>query len=100
VGFNKGTLTGSAEAVLRELGLYNLASPALKLALPKLYVSLISRNCAYATNYCISLDGTSLIPAGANIDMYERAYIRPGDTTSADLNNMLRPRVISGGIQP
>lgn len=100
VGFNKGTLTGSAEAVLKELGLYSLASPALKLALPKLYVSLISRNCTYATNYCVSLDGTSLIPAGANIDMYERAYVRPGDTTSADLNNMLRPRVISGGIQP
>lgn len=100
VGFNKGTLTGSAEGVLRDLGLYNLASPALKLALPKLYVSLISRNCTYATSYCVSLEGTSLIPAGANIDMYERAYLRPGDTTSADLNNMLRPRVISGGIQP
>lgn len=100
VGFDKGTLTGSAEAVLRELSLYNNASAALKLALPKLYVSLISRNCSYATSYCVSLEGTSLIPAGANIDMYERAYLRPGDTTSADLNNMLRPRVISGGIQP
>jgi len=32
--------------------------------------------------------------------MYERAYLRPGDTTAADLNNMLRPYVISGGIQP
>lgn len=100
VGFNQGTLGGSAEAVLRELGLYNNASAALKLALPKLYVSLIARNCTYATNYCVNLQGTSLIPAGANIDMYERAYLRPGDTTSADLNNMLRPRVISGGIQP
>lgn len=100
VGFNQGTLGGSAEAVLRELGLYNNASAALKLALPKLYVSLISRSCTYATSYCVNLQGTSLIPAGANIDMYERAYLRPGDTTSADLNNMLRPRVISGGIQP
>jgi hypothetical protein len=100
VGFNQGTLTGSAEAVLRDLGLYNNASAALKLALPKLYVSLISRNCSYAINYCVDLEGTSLIPADANIDMYERAYLRPGDTTAADLNNMLRPRVISGGIQP
>ena len=100
VGFDKGTLTGSAEAVLRTLGLYDSASATLKLALPKLYISLISRNCTYATNYCVNLQGTSLIPAGANIDMYERAYLRPGTTTSADLNNMLRPRVVSGGIQP
>ena len=100
VGFNAGNLTGSAEAVLRDLGLYNNASAALKLALPKLYVSLISRNCSYATSYCVSLDGTNLIPAGANINMYERAYLRPGDTTAADVNNMLRPRLVSGGIQP
>jgi hypothetical protein len=100
VGFDSGSLTGSAEAVLRELGLYNQASTALKAALPRLYVSLISRNCSYALNYCVSLDGTTLIPAGANINMYERAYLRPGDTTAADLNNMLRPYVISGGIQP
>lgn len=100
VGFNSGNLTGSAEAVLRELGLYNSASPLLKASLSKLYVSLISRNCNYATNYCVSLKGTSLIPGGANINMYERAYLRPGDTTAADVNNMLRPRLISGGIQP
>lgn len=100
VGFNSGNLTGSAEAVLRELGLYSSASPLLKASLPKLYVSLISRSCSYATGYCVSLEGTSLIPAGANINMYERAYLRPGDTTAADVNNMLRPRIISGGIQP
>jgi hypothetical protein len=100
VGFNSGNLTGSAEAVLRELGLYGSASPLLKASLSKLYVSLISRNCSYAASYCVSLEGTSLIPAGANINMYERAYLRPGDTTAADVNNMLRPRVISGGLQP
>lgn len=100
VGFNKGTLTGSAESVLKELGLYGQASAALKLALPQLYVALVSRNCTYAINYCVSLQGNSLIPSGANLDMYERAYLRPGDTTSANVNNMLRPNVISSGIQP
>jgi hypothetical protein len=99
VGFDKGTLTGSAEAVLRELNRYDDASPALKAALPKLYVSLVARDCIHAKPYCVSLQGTAMIPEGDNINVYERAYLRPGDTTSADLNGMLRPRMISGGIQ-
>lgn len=78
VGFNKGTLTGSAEAVLRTLGLYDSASATLKLALPKLYISLISRNCTYATNYYVNLQGT-IDSAGANIDMYERALLAARD---------------------
>jgi len=96
VGFNSGTLAGSAEAVIRELGLYNLASPALKLALPSLYISVVSRNCTYLTKYCVSLDGTSLVPSSDAINMYERAYLRPGTTTGADVNKMLVPRLISG----
>lgn len=96
VGFDKGTLTGSAEAVLRELQLYDKASPALKEALPKLYVTLVARDCIYAKAYCVSLQGTALIPDGTAISVWERAYLRPGSTTSGDLNFMLRPRLISG----
>src|ERR1019366_2692461 len=63
VGFNSGVLTGSAEAVLRELGIYSMASGLLKVALPNLYVAVVSKNCSVATMYCVSLNGDTLIPA-------------------------------------
>lgn len=106
VGFNSGHLTGSgngtssAEAVLRELGLYDASSPALKSALPSLYVSLVSKNCSIAMEFCVDLKGNSLIPdttPPTSINMYERSYIRPGDTTGADNNVMVYPRVIGPG---
>jgi hypothetical protein len=108
VGFNSGSLTGSdstigsAQAVLQALGLYNFASPALKTALPKLYVSLVSKSCTIATQYCINLNGNTLIPdttPATPINMYERSYLRPGDTTAADTNVMVYPQVIGPGKQ-
>jgi hypothetical protein len=106
VGFNSGSLTGSdtgissAESVIRELGLYSSASLILKGALPNLYISLISKNCTIATQYCVNLNGNSLIPdttPPTPINIYERSYIRPGDTTAADTNIMVYPRVIGPG---
>jgi len=108
VGFNSGSLTGSnstvgsAQAVLQALGLYNSASPALKAALPKLYVSLVSKSCTIAVQYCVNLNGNTLIPdttPATPINMYERSYIRPGDTTAADTNVMVYPQVIGPGKQ-
>jgi hypothetical protein len=108
VGFNSGSLTGSnstvgsAQAVLQALGLYNSASPALKTALPKLYVSLVSKSCTIAIQYCINLNGNTLIPdttPATPINMYERSYIRPGDTTAADTNVMVYPQIIGPGKQ-
>jgi len=108
VGFNSGNLTGSdnavgsAEYVVRALGLYNLASPMLKLALPSLYISLVSKNCTIALQYCVNLNGNSLIPdtnPPTPINMYERSYVRPGTTTAADTNIMVYPRVIGPGKQ-
>ena len=103
VGFNSGNLaSGSAEAVLRELGIYNSASRMLKLALPKLYISLLSKNCTIAQKFCIDLNGDNLIPdttPPTPINMYERSYIRPGDTSGADTNIMVYPRVIGPGKQ-
>ena len=106
VGFNSGSLTGSdagvssAESVIRELGLYASASTMLKAALPNLYISLISKNCTIATRYCVNLNGNSLIPdttPPTPINIYERSYIRPGDTTAANTNIMVYPRVIGPG---
>jgi hypothetical protein len=106
VGFNSGSLTGSdqllssAESVLRDLGLYSSASTMLKLALPKLYVNLVSKECRIAKEYCIDLNGNTLIPdtnPPTPINMYERSYIRPGDTTAASTNIMVYPRVIGPG---
>ena len=94
VGFNSGTLDDSAEAVLKELGLYEKASNSLKLVLPKMYVSLVSRQCDIAEQYCIDLQGTSLIPLESNINVDERSYINPGTTTGANSNTMVYPRVI------
>lgn len=98
VGFNSGVLTGSAQAVLEELNLYAQASPELKLALPNLYVTLVSKTCSTAPNYCINLNGNTLIPANTPINMYERSYIKPGTTTGANPNIMLFPRVIGSGV--
>ena len=106
VGFSSGSLTGSntaissAESVLRELGLYGSASTMLKVALPNLYISLVSKNCTVAIQYCINLNGNSLIPdttPPTPINIYERSYIRPGDTTAADTNIMVYPRIIGPG---
>jgi hypothetical protein len=104
VGFNSGSLSGgSAQAVLQALGLYNSASSTLKAALPQLYVSLVSNNCnTIATAYCINLspNGSPLLPnTSTPINMYERSYIRPGDTTAADTNIMVYPMVIGPGKQ-
>ncbi len=101
VGFNSGNLTGSAEVVLRELGIYDSASTVLKLALPNLYVAVVSKDCTIATQtgHCISLMGDTLIPAGVAINMYERSYLRPGDTTAANNNIMVYPKMIGPGIQ-
>jgi hypothetical protein len=97
-GFNSGTLTGSAQAVLQDLGLYASASDALKAALPDLYVTLVSKNCSVATAYCVDLKGDTLLQAGVPINIYERQYVHPGTTAGANTNVMIFPNVISPGF--
>jgi hypothetical protein len=98
-GFDSGILTGSARAVLQDLGLYNMASSSLVAALPNLYVTLVSRTCNVATTYCLNLNGDSLIPANAPIKIFERSYLNPGTTTGADTNIMVYPNVVSAGLE-
>jgi len=98
-GFNSGVLTGSAQAVLQDLGLYDMASDLLKAALPDLYVALVSRNCSVAAMYCVNLDGDTLIPPATPLNIYERAYVNPGTTTGANTNVMVYPSVVSPGFE-
>lgn len=97
VGFESGDLTGSATAVLEELGLYDMASERLKRDLPRLFVTLVSRSCPYAAAYCINLNGTSLIPASSPVTLTQRAYLKPGTTTGANPDVMVDTEVIAVG---
>ena len=99
VGFDSGVLTGSAEAVLQDLGIYGSASDSLKAALPDLYIAVVSKTCTVAKGYCVSLNGDSLIPANMPINIYERSYINPGATTGANTNVMVYPNVVSAGFE-
>src|SRR5262249_11420212 len=95
VGFESGNLTGSAAAVLKELGLYDMASESLKGDLPRLFVSFVSRSCPYAQQYCINLNGSSLIPESSPVTLTQRAYLKPGTTTGADPDVMVNTEVIA-----
>lgn len=98
VGFNKGVLTGSAQAVLDQLSI--TIPPSLAPALPYLYVTFVARDCsnptiAAASTYCINLMGDSLIPADGPILITERSYIRPGTTTGGNVNIMTYPLIVA-----
>jgi hypothetical protein len=94
VGFNSGTLNGSAEGVLRALGLYGMASPQLKAQLPYFYTALLERSCTVAPAYCLDLSDLGALPLNAIISVTQRAYVKPGTTTGANPNVMLSPLVI------
>jgi hypothetical protein len=92
--FSGGALNGSAEAVLRALGIYNLASDNLKAQLPMLYTSFVARSCPTAVaSYCIPISATQ-IPLSNYVAVTQRAYVKPGTTTGGNPNYMLSPKVI------
>jgi hypothetical protein len=70
VGFNSGILTGSAQAVLLDLGIVIPTNDTELLAhLSDLYVTFMARDChnptiAAASDYCINLMGNTLVPLG------------------------------------
>jgi len=101
VGFDSGSLNGSAAGLLRALG---ISIPAeftdLMANLPNLYVTAIARdidnpNIVPARQYAIDLKGTSLIPINFPLSIAERSYIVPGTTTGGDVNHMLYPLVVA-----
>lgn len=93
VGFESGTLTGSAEGVLKSLGLYESASPTLKAQLPYLYAVLMARTCAFAASYCVPIS-VGDVPLATKITVFQRAYIKPGTTTGANPNVMPSPNLL------
>jgi len=104
VGFdNSGSLNGSAEGILRALGISIPPEDTDLLAnLPNLYVTAIARdvdnpNVAAARQYTIDLRGTSLIPINFPLSIAERSYIVPSTTTGGDVNHMLYPLVVAAG---
>lgn len=94
VGFDGGILTGSAEGVLKALGLFDKASARLRGDLPKLYTVLVSHDCGPAKAYCIGLTGRSLLPLGDRAAIAERAFLKPGTALGADPDRLLNPVVI------
>ena len=94
VGFNSGSLTGSAEGVLKALDLYGSASAQLKAALPKLYTAIVARRCTVASHYCVALDERKALPLSVGISVTQRAYIKPGTTTGANPDKLLTPILV------
>ena len=93
-GFDKGTLTGSAEGVLRAYGLYENASQRLKDQLPMLYAAVVSRACeASLGDYCVEVNATE-VPLLNPLGITQRAYLKPGTTSGANPNALLSPYVI------
>jgi len=92
-GFLQGTLRGSAEATLKALGLYPLASPRLRAKLPELYVAMLSRQCPVALGSCLQLDPDK-VSLDTPINVIQRAYLQPGATTGASPNGMVTPVLI------
>jgi hypothetical protein len=83
-GFDSGSLSGSAEGILRALGISIPPEYTSLIAnLPNLYVAAVARNInnptiAAASQYAINLEGASLVPENVPLTITERSYIVPG----------------------
>jgi hypothetical protein len=97
-GFTAGSLTGSAAAVLQNLGLMAQASPALMADLPNLYVQIFTRPCSQSQSYCVQPFTTVLtsgaLPFADLVKVSERAYVLPGQLNGASPAVLLNPDVI------
>jgi hypothetical protein len=101
VGFDSGTLDGSAEGVVLALGITIPPTyTALLDNLPNLYVAGLARNIDNPTiqpavKYAINLQGTTLLPENAPLLVTERSYIVPGTTAGGNVEAMLYPLVVA-----
>jgi len=91
---DSGTLNGSAERVLDDLGLTAKASPELLMNLPNLYVVLISRACPIDSKDCLAIDAGE-VPTDVSVMLTQRAYLKPGTKTGANPDTMVSPVTIS-----
>jgi hypothetical protein len=102
VGFDRGSLNGSAQGVLRALGISIPADDKdLMDNLPNLYVAALARNInnptiAPARRYTINLGDTQIrLPLRAKLLVTERSYIVPGRTAGGNVDKMLYPVVVA-----
>ena len=101
VGFDRGSLNGSAQGILDALGISIPPNYTDLIAnLPNLYVVAITRDInnptiAPASQYTIDLQGTSLVPINAALLITERSYIVPGTTAGGNVDYMLYPIVVA-----
>jgi len=106
VGFDSGSLNGSAQGILQALGIsIPPADTDLIANLPSLYVTAIARDInnraiATAPKYTIDLTAAAQalgqdLPATAPLVITERSYIVPGTTTGGNVNFMLYPMVVA-----
>ena len=106
VGFDSGSLNGSAQGILQALGIsIPSADTDLMANLPNLYVTAIARDInnraiATAAHYTINLTAAAQavgqnLPANAPLVITERSYIVPGTTTGGNVNFMLYPMVVA-----
>jgi hypothetical protein len=100
VGFDRGSLNGSAKGILDALGI-SIPSHYKELIdnLPNLYVAAMARDInnptiAPARQYTIDLQGDSL-PINAKLVITERSYIVPRTTTGGNVDDMLYPLVVA-----
>ena len=102
VGFDRGSLNGSARGVLDALRI-SIPPNDTELIdnLPNLYVAAIARDIgnptiAPASRYAINLQDTPTpLPLNAKLLITERSYIVPGDTAGGNVDEMLYPWVVA-----
>lgn len=102
-GFASGALTGSATDLVNTLsaaGLIPAPSATLAAALPRLFVSLVTRSCpAGATAmicskpYTLNVDSTEL-PTSHQAQLTRRSYVHPGDANGPNPDFILPTQVV------
>ena len=89
-GFNSGNLDDSAREVLKELGLIEKLSADSRSLLPMFYIASVQRGCTIGVSTCMDISEIA-VPTDTKTNLEERAYVRPGSTTGANVNIMLTP---------
>lgn len=87
------TLKGSAERLLKYLGVYDQANASLKKDLDKLYAVVFSRTCSEIKESCLEISEASLA-SSAKLTLTQRAYLAPHSTASGNPDVMVPPMVM------
>jgi hypothetical protein len=93
-GFTNGNITGSAQAALTYLNLWSQASPQLQADAPNLWVQIFTRGCTASQTYCtqpwVTNISNAVLPLSHPMYIDQRAYVLPGQASSANDDYLLR----------